>query len=131
MSKNLVLNKDNTQKNTFFVHFKKSDFNDFDDLIYIKNLLDEQLGDNIDITDIKLMSKTELDNKSHKYIGKYMRSAKCFNCSECHKIIESNNTYKKLCCGHRFHLDCIDNKLKNDIYKRCSVCQTENISNFS
>lgn len=131
MSKNLVLNKDNTQKNTFFVHVKKSDFNNFDDLIYIKSLLDEQLNDNIDLTDIKLMSKSELNDKSYKHVGKYMKSDKCFDCSDCHKNIESNTIYKKLNCGHRFHLDCINDKLKNDIYKRCSICHTENVSNFS
>jgi hypothetical protein len=131
MNKNLVLNKDNTQKNTFFIHVKKSDFNNFDDLVYIKSLLDDEYNSSIDMSDITIMSKSELQNKKPKDVGKYMKSSKCLNCLECKNLIQPNVIYKKLDCGHRFHLECIENKLKSDLYKRCSVCNTEHVSNFA
>lgn len=124
----------NTQKNTFktyFIHVKKSSVNDFDDLNTIKNLLDDklQLSDElIQFNDLKFINKIDLENKSYKTIGKYLKSNKESCCSECNKSIEKQSIFKELNCGHRFHVKCIDPKLKNDMYKKCVKCCSENIT---
>ena len=49
-------------------------------------------------------------------------------CDLCCKIIKKK--CKTLNCNHNFHIKCINNLLKNDIYKKCAICKTENITNI-
>lgn len=116
---------------TYFIHIKKSDINDLDDINMIKNLLDNNLSVNtesVQITDFKFINKTDLKNKSHKNIGKYLKSNKTSTCVECNILIPKQSIFKELNCNHRFHVNCIDLKLKKDLYKKCPKCCSEHIS---
>jgi hypothetical protein len=117
-----------SKNRTHFIHIKKSEIIDMDDLTMIKNMLDEKFNDNISISDLKFVKKSDLEKKSFKHIGRYLKSNKVSKCAECKTDIFAGIKFKQLNCGHRFHIECIDNKLKTDIYKKCSCCQTEQIS---
>jgi hypothetical protein len=130
MSKNMNLSEIcNPSKNrTYFIHIKKSDISDIDDLSTIKSLLEYQLNESINIDEFKFINKSNLVNKSYKEIGKYLKSNKQCVCAECNTEILSGTIFKQLDCKHRFHVSCIDNKLKKDMYKKCTCCNTEHIS---
>jgi hypothetical protein len=132
MSKNTNLSETTYQnKNrTCFIHIKKSDITDMDDLSMIQNLLEDQLNYNVNINEFKFINKSDLINKSYKDIGKYLKSNKQSFCADCNKEIVPGTIFKQLDCNHRFHTNCIDNKLKKDIYKKCTCCNTEHISAF-
>jgi hypothetical protein len=115
----------NLQNSTFFINVPtKSDISD----IY-KNLNSEIL-DIPDISEFKIIQKSVLRKISHKNIGKYIKSSNNKICDCCNKDILLNNIYKKLECSHRFHVKCIDSKLKNDLFKKCIVCDLEHVSKF-
>ena len=115
---------------TFFIHINKNDINDLEDISMIKNLLEDHITDNVNISDFKFVNKSDLISRSHKDIGKYLKSNKQSICADCREEITPGTIFKQLNCKHRFHVSCIDNKLKKDIYKKCVCCNTENISNF-
>jgi len=130
MSKNTNLSQTTNANNnrTYFIHIKKSDVSDIDDLSMIKSLLEDQINDTININEFKFINRSELVNKSYKEIGKYLKSNKQSICGDCKKDILPGTTFKELNCKHRFHINCIDNRLKKDIYKKCTCCNTEHIS---
>ena len=113
---------------TFFIHIKKNDISYINDLNTIKNLLENQIDDNVNINDFKFINIQNLIKTSYKNIGRYFKSNKQSICDDCSKYIKLGTIFKQLLCNHRFHVKCIDNKLKNDIYKKCSKCNTEQIS---
>jgi hypothetical protein len=126
---NLQTNKNTF--NTYFIHVKKSDISDLDDLVMIKHLIDEQYNvnsDNTQLSDFKFINKNDLKNKSHKNVGRYLKSNKASQCAKCNETICKEVIFKQLNCGHRFHIECIDPILKKDIYKQCLVCNTENVT---
>lgn len=130
---NLSLEKEQNKFKTYFIHIKKSEINDFDDINMIKTLLDDKLlltNDSIQLSDFKFVNKIDLENKSYKNVGKYLKSNKSSCCVECNKVIDQQCVFKQLSCGHRFHVKCIDPKLKNDIYKKCTKCCAENITSL-
>lgn len=114
---------------TYFIHIKKSQINDLEDINLIKNLLDEKFNENIDVNELKFVNNSDLMNISNKDIGKYLKSNKLSTCAECCLDIKQHCTFKELSCKHRFHIKCIDSKLKKDIYKKCTKCLSENITN--
>jgi hypothetical protein len=97
----------------------------------IKNLIDEQYNidsNNLQLSDFKFTNKNDLENKSHKNVGKYLKSNKISCCAKCNETINKKVIFKQLNCGHRFHTKCVDSILKKDIYKQCFMCNTENIT---
>jgi hypothetical protein len=132
----LPLSKTSNKYKTYFIHIKKSQINDLDDINMIKNLLDDKLNifdsidsiDSININDFKIINKKDLENKSIKDIGKYFKSNKISTCQECFTDIKQHCVFKELVCKHRFHVNCIDPKLKKDIYKKCTKCCSENVT---
>ena len=113
---------------TFFIHMKKNDISYINDLYVIKNLLEIQIVDNVNINDFKFINIRNLIDTSYKNIGKYFKSNKQSICSDCKKYIKPGTVFKQLLCDHRFHVKCIDNKLKKDMYKKCPNCNIEYIS---
>jgi hypothetical protein len=133
LNKHISLQKNKNASNTFFIHVKKSDICDIDDLNMIKNLIDEQYNidsDNIQLNDFKFINKNDLKNKSHKNVGKYLKSNKASHCAKCNETINKDTIFKQLNCGHRFHTQCVDPILKMDIYKQCFMCNAENVSSL-
>jgi len=132
MTNNINLSEANYPKKckTHFIHIKKNDIIDMDDITMIKDLLDEKFNDDICLSDLKIVKKTDLEKKSYKQIGKYLKSNKLSKCAECNMDISIGTKFKKLDCHHRFHINCIDEKLKTDIYKQCSICNTEHITAY-
>jgi hypothetical protein len=130
MNKNNNLSETTYSNNnrTYFIHIKKSDITDIEDMTMIKNLLEDQINDSVNISDFKFINKSDLINKSHKEIGKYLKSNKLSICAYCKEDIIPGTTFKQLNCKHRFHVNCIDSKLKKDIYKKCVCCNSEQIS---
>jgi hypothetical protein len=128
---NLSYDKIINNNKTYFFHVKKSDVSNINDLNSIQNLIklnNMNTDINIDINNLKIINKSDLMNISYKKIGKYLRSNKNYICDCCKKTINASTIFKQLKCKHNFHTSCIDTKLKNDIYKRCTSCNTENIS---
>ena len=120
-------------KKTYFIHIKKNNTITNDKYLIIKKLLDENIIDNIDNIDInnfRFINKSELKNKSYKFIGKYLKSNKVSICKYCKLDILPNTIFKQLNCSHRFHIHCIDLKLKQNIYKQCIFCNTEQITSI-
>ena len=129
---NLTYDKTISKNKTYFIHIKKSDISNINDLDSIKNLikLNNMNSDiDIDINNLKIINKSDLINISYKNVGKYLKSNKDCICNECNTTIKATTTFKELNCKHRFHVSCIDIKLKNDVYKKCISCNTENITN--
>lgn len=128
---NLTYNKTVNKNKTYFIHIKKSDISNINDLDSIKKLikLNNMNSDiDIDINNLKIINKSDLINISYKNVGKYLKSNKVCICNECNTIIKATTTFKELNCKHRFHTSCINEKLKNDVYKKCISCNTENIT---
>jgi len=130
MNNNIALSQNETTNkfNTYFIHIKKSLINDLDDLDVIKSLLDDKITEEYNINDFIIMNKKELNTKSYKGIGRYLKSNKISKCTGCTLDIKVNAVFKELNCKHRFHIECIDEKLKKDIYKKCTKCLSENIT---
>jgi hypothetical protein len=122
---NLTHNKTINKNKTYFFHIKKSDISNINDLDSIKKLINKS---DIDISNLKIINKSDLINISYKNIGKYLKSNKDSVCQDCKTTIKATTIFKELNCKHRFHTLCIDNKLHNDVYKKCTSCNTENIS---
>jgi hypothetical protein len=125
------LKKNKNSFNTYFIHVKRGDISDIDDLNIIKNLIDEKYNidsDNVQLSDFKFINKNDLKNKSCKNVGKYYKSNKTSCCAKCNETINKEIIFKQLNCGHRFHIECVDPILKNDIYKQCLMCNTENVT---
>ena len=126
----LVHNKILNNK-TYFIHIKKSDVGDLEDLNLIKNLLDDSLSlnsESILLNDFKFINKSDLENKSYKNVGRYLKSNKNSICIECNTTINKQCIFKELNCKHRFHVNCIDSKLKKDLYKKCPKCSSEHVT---
>ena len=119
----------NANKNqTYFIHIKKNDLINTDIYTLIKKIIDPINTNNINNTDIKIMTNLELANIKLNNIGKFIKSNKTYNCVKCNTEISSGTIFKKLNCKHRFHIKCINLELKKDIYKKCIYCKTEHIS---
>jgi hypothetical protein len=130
-NKKLIAKQDENISNTYFIHIKKSNMTDLDDLNMIKSLLNDEFSfnnENIQLSDFKFIDCNDLKNKSYKQVGKYLKSNKSSCCELCKKTIKQETTFKQLNCGHRFHTKCIDPILKQDIYKKCTSCCSENIT---
>ncbi len=131
MNENNLTHDISINKNkTYFFHVKKSDISNVNDIEAIKKLI--KINNNeidIDINNLKIINKSDLFNISPKNIGKYLKSNKDSICESCKTVIKATNIFKELGCKHRFHTSCIDDKLKNDVYKKCISCKTENVSN--
>lgn len=128
---NLSYDKTINKNKTYFYHIKKSDVTNINDLDSIQNLIklnNMNTDIDIDINNLKIINKSDLLNISYKNIGKYLKSNKNCICETCKTTINASTIFKQLNCKHRFHTSCIDNKLKDDVYKRCTSCNTENIS---
>jgi hypothetical protein len=132
MENNNLLQTNANSKKTYFIHIKKDEINNLEDLTMIKTLIELdaklEIDENFDMSKLKFANKSELTNKSYKKIGRYLKSNKNFQCCSCDEQIQSNITFKQLSCSHRFHVNCIDSKLKQDIYKTCPICNTEHIT---
>lgn len=129
MINNLNLNLNNNT-NTYFIHVKKNNFRNINDFEDIKKILEKTVNKEISLGDIKFINKSELINKSYKNIGRYLKSNKISSCNCCDKEIYCSEIFKELPCKHRFHTHCIDPILKKDIYKKCSFCETENVTMY-
>jgi len=119
----------NKSNNTFFIHIKKNEFTNLNDIDMIKELL----TNNYDITvsnsdEFKFINSNDINKISYKKIGRYLKSNKNSLCKHCNTEITTGSVYKELNCKHRFHVNCIDPFLKLDVYKKCICCNTENIS---
>lgn len=124
MNLNLNINNECSHNKTYFIHLKKNDINNIDDILNLKNLIDPTLFD--DSYELKIMTKSDLYNV--KKIGKNLRSNKNILCNQCNKIITKGTIFKELDCKHRFHKKCIEQQLENDIYKKCIICNVEHIT---
>lgn len=128
---NLTYDKTINKNKTYFYHIKKSDISNINDLDSIKNLIklnNMNTDIDIDINNLKIINRSDLMNISYKNVGKYLKSNKDCICEDCKITIKATITFKELNCKHRFHISCIDEKLKNDVYKKCSSCNIENVS---
>jgi hypothetical protein len=125
-----LITTNNVKNNTYFIHVKKNKLNDANDLTVIKNLLEEKLNEDIFLDDLNIINKSDLAKISYKNIGKYLKSNKKCECNSCNDYIINGTIFKQLDCMHRFHTHCIDPLLKKDLYKKCSVCNTEHVSNY-
>ena len=136
MSNNTEINTNisrslNRSSNTFFIHIKKKDITNINDIDMIKELLAINHDINISNDDeIKFIDNKDITNLSYKKIGRYLKSNKNSLCKHCDTEIIAGSVYKELNCKHRFHVNCIDPFLKKDFYKKCICCNTENISSY-
>ena len=122
---NLNLNIENSYNKTYFIHLKKNDINNLDDIIELTKQINPNITDNS--YELKFINKSDLNNI--KNIGKNLRSNKDTNCDYCNEIITKGTIFKQLDCNHRYHKKCIEPILKNDIYKKCINCDIEHITN--
>ena len=121
----------NESNNTYFVHIKKNQFINLNDIDMIKELLSNNYDINISNSDeLKFVNNNDINKLSYKKIGKYLKSNKNSLCKHCNNEIIAGSIYKQLDCKHRFHINCIDPFLKKDLYKKCTCCNTENISSY-
>ena len=124
MNLNLNINNECNHNKTYFIHLKKNDINNIEDILKLKNLIDPTMSD--DSYELRIMNKSDLENI--KKIGKNLKSNIDTTCAKCDKIITKGLIFKELDCKHRFHKKCIEEHLENDIYKKCIICNVEHIT---
>lgn len=124
MNLNLITTNNEYNNKTYFIHIKKNDINNFEDILDLKHLIDPTILDNS--YELKIMNKSDLENI--KKIGKNLKSNKNNLCSKCNEVIIKKTVFKELDCKHRFHLKCIEEHLENDMYKKCIICNVEHIT---
>ena len=119
---------------TYFIHVKKEMgllHKSTDDLInLIKQNIKEQLNENILEEDIKLLNEDKIKEYNIDKIGSIVTNKKNIKCNICDKKIINNTKVKLLDCGDVFHIKCINNHLKESLYKNCPCCNIEYISNI-
>jgi len=125
---------------TYFIHIKKDNnllHNSTDDLINLIKQNIKEYSNNIDIfsenileDDIKLFNSNNINNLNIDLIGSIVTNKSNIKCEICDKRIKNNIKEKLLDCGDIFHIKCINNHLKNSLYKNCPCCNIEYISNI-
>jgi len=112
---NLSLTLEKKKYKTHFIYLKDKNVNYLEEL----NNLNISINDN----NIILTTLEKLENTNNSIIGKINNNQKCDLCK-----IKNKKKIKELSCGHNFHYSCINNKFKYDLYKKCIICNTENIT---
>lgn len=120
---NLNLEIENNYNKTYFIHLNKNDINNMEDIIKLTKLVNPNIVE--DSYELKIINKSDLYNI--KNIGKNLKSNKDTNCDYCNQIINKGKVFKQLDCNHRYHKKCIK-PIKNDIYKKCLICEMEHIT---
>jgi hypothetical protein len=126
--------------NTYFIHVKK-DINlldrSSDDLINLikqnikeYNNITDTFNENILEDDIKILNSKNIKDINIDLIGNIVINKNNIKCGLCDKKIKNNTRAKILDCGDVFHIKCINNHLKNSLYKSCPFCNIEYISHI-
>jgi len=119
---NLALSTNNIYK-THFIYLNKKDINSIDDVKKITRI-------DININNTIIINNSNINNINSNNIGKILLSDGNNKCDLCQEYIKIKSKYKILKCNHMFHIKCINNKLHNDIYKKCTKCNIENITDL-
>ena len=117
--------------NTYFIHIKKEDMLRDDIIEIVKNNIlnisqnEIILEKNIKKIELNMIKKIDKNN-----IGKIeVNINNNIKCDLCDKNIKKNSKIKKLNCGDKFHIKCINYYFNSSCYLDCPICGIENLSN--